>query len=205
MKLFSYVITRDHGFAPNPFGGCCTLATCKPLLRKQAQPGDWVIGTGSKVAGLKGRLIYVMRVDEKLTFDEYWNDPRFVAKKSVFNSGLKHCFGDNVYHHDPATGEWLQEDSHHSLEGGGINITNLETDTRWPYVLVSYHYRYFGSNHVALPEEWIDALCNNRRVPPHLIVEDNALIEALIGWVNARPERKGAPMEFQKGFVRYRG
>ena len=28
-KLFSYVVDHDYGFAPNPFGGFCTLAKCK--------------------------------------------------------------------------------------------------------------------------------------------------------------------------------
>ena len=37
--LYSYVITRDYGFAPNPFGGICTLATCKPGIRNHAKVG----------------------------------------------------------------------------------------------------------------------------------------------------------------------
>ncbi|WP_225761747.1 hypothetical protein [Acinetobacter sp. Marseille-P8610] len=34
MKIFSYVVSRDFGFAPNPFFNFCTLATCKPKIRK---------------------------------------------------------------------------------------------------------------------------------------------------------------------------
>jgi hypothetical protein len=51
-KLFSYVVDHDNGFAPNPFGGLCTLAKCKygtPAKRnvvELANEGDWVIGTG---------------------------------------------------------------------------------------------------------------------------------------------------------------
>jgi len=40
-ELHSYVVARDYGFAPNPFFGFCTLATCKPRLRSVAQVGDW--------------------------------------------------------------------------------------------------------------------------------------------------------------------
>lgn len=29
-KGYSYVVARDFGFAPNPFNGFLTLATCKP-------------------------------------------------------------------------------------------------------------------------------------------------------------------------------
>ena len=37
MTLFSYVIEHDLGFAPNPFHGVCTLACCKPQIRKIAK------------------------------------------------------------------------------------------------------------------------------------------------------------------------
>jgi hypothetical protein len=68
MRLFSYVVARDYGFAPNPFFGFCTLATCKPKIRAAAALGDWIVGTGSCAYGLEGRLVYAMRVTEVLTF-----------------------------------------------------------------------------------------------------------------------------------------
>ncbi len=84
MKVYSYIVAYDTGFAPNPFFGVCTLATCKPRIREHASIGDWVIGTGAKLKyDYQGRLIYAMRVDETLTLDEYWNDPRFQNKKPV--------------------------------------------------------------------------------------------------------------------------
>ena len=42
MRLFAYKMTHDTGFAPNPFWGCLTLATCKPKIRESKRPGDWV-------------------------------------------------------------------------------------------------------------------------------------------------------------------
>ena len=48
MKLYSYVMIYDTGFAPNPFWGYCTLATCKPGIRRPAEQGDWIIGSGYK-------------------------------------------------------------------------------------------------------------------------------------------------------------
>lgn len=43
-RYFSYILTRDYGFAPNPFNGTCTLATCKPKIRATANVanGLWV-------------------------------------------------------------------------------------------------------------------------------------------------------------------
>lgn len=36
MKVFSYVVMSDSGFAPNPFHGTCTLACCKAQIRRSA-------------------------------------------------------------------------------------------------------------------------------------------------------------------------
>ena len=46
--LYLYVVDRDFGFAPNPFHGVCTLATCKPKIRKFAKVGDWIIARHGK-------------------------------------------------------------------------------------------------------------------------------------------------------------
>ena len=83
-RLYSYIVARDYGFAPNPFYGFCTLATCKPRIRKKAEVGDWVIGTGSKSKGRDGHLVYAMRVTETMSFDEYWADSRFHRKTSRY-------------------------------------------------------------------------------------------------------------------------
>lgn len=77
MKIYSYVVRYDSGFAPNPFEKFCSLATCKPRIRKNIQVGDWVIGTGSIENVGNKKLIYAMQVEEKMTFDKYWEDKRF--------------------------------------------------------------------------------------------------------------------------------
>jgi hypothetical protein len=84
-KYFSYVVDHDYGYAPCPFGGVCTLAKCKygsikcksgtrRNIVELAEEGDWIAGTGGvdldKSAG-HGKLIYAMRVDEKITLREY--------------------------------------------------------------------------------------------------------------------------------------
>lgn len=82
--LFSYVVARDYGFAPNPFYGVCTLATCKPKIRGTASRGDWIVGTGSSKNGRQGRLVYVMCVTEVMTFNKYWMDERFEKKNQIY-------------------------------------------------------------------------------------------------------------------------
>src|ERR1700758_4385988 len=100
MTLYSYVVARDYGFAPNPFYGVCTLATCKPAIRKGAGIGDWVVGTGGAANKLTGHLVYAMQVTEALSFDEYFADPRFQEKKPDLSGSLKRAFGDNIYYRE---------------------------------------------------------------------------------------------------------
>src|SRR5262245_24496977 len=73
-ELFSYCVRFDGGAAPNPFWGVCTLVICKPQIRRTAQVGDWVVGTGSRrtpIGDLSGAVVYAMRIGRKLTMAEY--------------------------------------------------------------------------------------------------------------------------------------
>ena len=151
MHLNSYIISRDYGFAPNPFHGFCTLATCKPRIRKRAAIGDWVIGTGGVDLKLSGRLIYAMRVTETKPFQQYWDDPRFCIKKPRFDSGRSLAYGDNIYHKDVDTGDWIQVNSHHTYPDGRIGINNLNTDTEVDRVLISDDFVFFGEKAPQIP------------------------------------------------------
>ena len=66
MRLYSYIVTHDSGFSPNPFHGVLTLACCKPMIRRTARPGDLVVGLSTRGE----RVVYAMRVAEKLSFNE---------------------------------------------------------------------------------------------------------------------------------------
>ena len=95
--LYSYVVDHDHGRSPNPESGFCTLVHCmhkkkggKDNIVEKAQVGDWIMGTGglSKDSAGHGKIIYLMRVDEKIPFKDFLVDPRF-------------------------NGRWDQRDNHH--------------------------------------------------------------------------------------------
>lgn len=150
MNVYIYVVTRDYGFAPNPFYGICTLATCKPGIRKSAQIGDWVFGIGSKTTH-ENKIIYLMKVTEKITFDEYWAGENYQNKKPYMLGSLKKMYGDNIYHFDKVKEEWIQENSHHSNEDGAVNEHNLRKDTKSNNVLISNEFYYFGSSAIEIP------------------------------------------------------
>jgi hypothetical protein len=148
--LYAYAITRDFGFAPNPFHGTCTLATCKPDIRKGAKVGDWILGIGgSNIKGASRKCILLMKVTKKISFQEYWEDSNYSIKKPLRNGSRVRMLGDNIYHRD-ADSSWLQEDSHHSQPDGSVNQVNLARDTKSDNVLISNCFLYFGETAVPL-------------------------------------------------------
>ena len=90
MKLYSYIIVSDDGYAPNPSGDICTLAYCMSKMRRTVQPGDYVVG----LAGAEYRkrvaahwphypVIYAMRVTEVAGFAEFHRNPRYRRHRSA--------------------------------------------------------------------------------------------------------------------------
>ena len=177
MKLYSYVVARDYGFAPNPFYGFCTLCTCKPVIRRVASLGDWIVGTGSKTRNRQDQIVFAMLVTESLTFEEYWLDPRFANKRPNLYGSKKQAFGDSIYHRD-ASGRWVQDNSHHSHQDGTQNIRNIVNDTQTNRVLISDDYVYFGREGPEIPAGFtgrdndMRALRNHRSNFPLWFVDD---------------------------------
>jgi hypothetical protein len=203
VRVFSYVVARDYGFAPNPFYGFCTLATCKPTIRRAATAGDWVIGTGSKRHGRSGCVVYIMQVSEHLTYNQYWGDPRFENKKPIMVGSRKQAFGDNIYHRPPGTRGWKQANSHHSLPDGRPNPKNIRHDTQTDRVLVAERFAYWGANGPRIPKDFRSFqgydLCvagqgHKSNFPP-------SLVAAFIQWFNSLEEQGyiGPPGEWQLG------
>lgn len=199
MSVYTYIITRDYGFAPNPFHRMCTLATCKPRIRKSAQIGDWVVGFGSASTKWKNKIIYAMLVEKKVSFDTYWNDPVYKCKKPVVNGSLKQNYGDNIYH--KVNGIWVQANSHHSKDDGTTNEYNLKRDTQFDSVLISSTYWYFGKEAVNIPQNLKEIIPSGRG---HRIF--TGYDEQLLEWLSSLDENGyiGEPAKFEK-FERYDG
>jgi hypothetical protein len=193
VTVFSYVVEHDLGFAPNPFHGFCTLACCKPIFRKTAEVGDYVLGTGAVKPKLRGCITYWMRVGEIRTFDEYWNDPRFRRKKAAMSGTTHQRYGDNIYHRDDS-GVLRQEDSFHSREDGSVSPGDFERDTgRTEKVLIGREFAYWGRAGMALPP---DLQCFVKRQKWHFT---DVEIERFLAWLAEHPERGylGEPAHWQ--------
>lgn len=169
MRLYSYIVAHDTGFSPNPFWGYCTLSCCKPRIRRTAEIQDWVVGLSPKANG--NRIVYAMKIDEILSFGDYFNDRRFTAKIPDFKkSEVVFKCGDNIYEPLPSGG-FRQLMSKHS-NGAEEHLRNKVRDLSGLKTLISKNYYYFGSKGPALPVHLWDlkvGIGHKSRFPQELI------------------------------------
>lgn len=125
-----------------------------------------------------------MKVDEAMTFDEYWADPRYFMKKPNLRSSKKQAFGDNIYSKDPKSGKWIQLNSHHTLEDGSPNPENIRTDTSANRVLISHNFIYWGGSGPKIPGRF--DICAKRN---HRSDFSEAFVDSFIKWALAFGER----------------
>jgi Nucleotide modification associated domain 2 len=187
MKLSAYIVRHDSGFAPNPFGPVCTLACCKPSIRRAAKKDDIIVGTGAAQLGLAGRLIYAMRVNRVIPYDKYWIE--YPSKRAPSRSPVKKR-GDNIWHRDK-DGKWR------CARGAFHDEENRSRDLRGRNVLISSEFYYFGRDAIAVPEEFQSLLATARG---HRNSGDQELIKPFWSWLRRQaPDfgRMGLPADFE--------
>lgn len=134
-RIFRYIVAYDYGSAPNPFDGYCTLAVCKPRIRRTAKVGDWVIGFQT---GKTKRVTYAMEVGESLSFSEYWHDPRFKSRKP----DNKLVPDDNIYR--PLRADALEPSDFVWVESRTHDDASRQKDVGGQRVLIAKRFWYFG-------------------------------------------------------------
>ena len=150
MRLFSYKMTTDSGFAPNPFFGKMTLATCKPQIRKYKRKGDWIAGFTSKELCCdevgEECLIFLMQVEEKILISQYYSHPDFQRKiPNLSREEFIYKSGDNIYEPEGDGFIQLKNPNHDTLK-------QQIHDLSGKYVLISTKFFYFGGNPLEIPE-----------------------------------------------------
>ena len=206
--LYMYVVDRDFGFAPNPFHGVCTLATCMPRIRAKAEVYDWIVGMGGARLKATGRCIYAMRVTETMSFNDYWANVRFFDKRPVRNGSSAMMVGDNIYHRDGADTSWQQLDSHHSNCDGTINPLNVDKDTSADRVLISRDFYYFGKTAPSVPETILHGLGYKNGIGHRKFASGQC--EVFLAWLRHEHRRGhnfvvGDPFDFEQTDKRYSG
>lgn len=148
-RVYSYVVAVDSGFSPNPFHGWCTLACCKPMIRRRAQPGDLVIGLTDRCE----RVVYAMRVAETMTFADYWRDRRFRSRRPRMDSQRAiDRRGDNIYEPDGLDGFRQLPSQHWDRMGQREDPRTKRHDIGGRSVLATRDYVYFGGDGPPVPE-----------------------------------------------------
>ena len=198
MTVYTYVVAQDYGFAPKPFHGACTLATCKPGIRERANVGDYIIGVGCAKRRRSGHLVYFMHVDDLTTYCKYWNDPRFRSKRPNLHGSKMQAFGDNIYHRDSRTRTWRQANSHHSLRNGRPNPLNVEHDTKSSNVLISFDFAFWGGEGPVIPNRFRYADGSDLFMGRGYRLVPDRIATRLIAWFRALNQRGyvGAPLDW---------
>jgi hypothetical protein len=164
---------------------------------------------GGKELRATGRCIFAMRVTDHLRFDEYWNSDRFISKRAVRHGSRRTMMGDNIYHTDPKTGKWLQEDSVHSQPDGKQDPDNTNHDTQTDRILLSEEFYYFGENAPLVPTKLLQKTGYKNGRGHRVFDEEDC--QSLLSWVKKQAGHQvnrilGDPFQFMsdKRFSRTR-
>jgi hypothetical protein len=197
-RLFTYVITQDGGFAPNPFHGVLTLNCCKPDIRRAAQVGDWVAGnTAANFPGGRGLLVYAMRVTAKMTMSEYdaWTRQNLPEKIPDWRGPYERRAGDSAYKFetDPPS---RRPSSFHDLG-------ERRRDLSGRFTLLSEEFYYLGGDPVEIPEHLRGIIHDRQGHRSNLnapYVEDFAnWIGTFEGGLQGMPHLAPRPVEIGRG------
>ncbi|MFV0323035.1 MAG: hypothetical protein ACK5LF_01485 [Bacteroides xylanisolvens] len=183
MNIYSYVLRTDDGAAPNPFGGICTLTICKPVIRRTACIGDWVIGTGSKRVNLgngetcdfSDSIVYAMKITDIMSLKEYdeYCKASLTNKIPVIETKdwtLK--VGDCIYDYSKGDIPLIRRGVH--------NENNRARDLSGHNALLSDHFYYFGSEARPLPLELKDLI---KKSQGHKKIENVELLRKFEMWI----------------------
>jgi hypothetical protein len=190
-KIYSYVLRYDDGAAPNPFGGVCTLTICKPKIRKYAEIGDWVIGTGSKNSRLSNgsindfsnHLVYAMKITDRKYLKEYdeWCKSNLAIKiPDIKSKDLIKQHGDCIYDFSNS----ISIKNPVKVRAGVHDERNRYRDTSGKYSLMSTHFYYFGSKPEIIPDYLYNIIKINQN---HKMIVDIEIINAFENWIEKYP------------------
>jgi hypothetical protein len=113
------------------------------------------------------------------------------------NGSVMQRHGDNIYHRDLKTEQWIQEDSFHSQRGGVLDTDNLRIDTgSTDRVLIGYWFIYWGGDGPPIPERFYDFV--HKGIGNHY-VNDETRIAEFVMWATDQGQLgvNGDPAEWK--------
>ena len=171
-KLYTYIVRKDTGLAPNPFWDVCTLAVCTPNHQgSRVRCGDWIAGFLTKACDY--RFLYAMEVEEMLGLDEYYRDSRFESKKPNLRGSWKERCGDNFYSRGN-DGTWVQHRNRFHL-----SEDQKRKDTKYARAFVGHRFWYLGKSAAKMPAHFA-SLAGGRGTR---VNHNPVLVEEFCSWV----------------------
>ncbi len=194
--LFTYCMPIDDGAAPNPYWGICTLVICKPVIRRVANVGDWVVGIGSKnspIGDISKSVVYAMKITDKISMKEYdsyckENYPNKIPdwEKKDFKKKVGDCIYDYSIGLDPQLRKAVHSEKNKARDLGGM------------FALISDHFYYFGDNPLELPKKLWSIRKENQG---HKSKSNDPFVSDFISWIESNGELnclKGEPQYKKK-------
>jgi hypothetical protein len=171
----------DEGAAPNPFWDICTLVICKPIIRRNAQIGDWIVATGSTQYGFENKVVYAMEITDKMTLKDYDNFCKTKLPKKIPNwcgTSYKDRVGDCIYDYstDPPK---IRKSVH--------NESNRERDLGGQFALLSDNFYYFGSKPLQLPDHLLGIV---KQGQGHKSTSNAPYFELFLNWISSFKQHK---------------
>ncbi|MBN2133324.1 MAG: hypothetical protein JW741_27750 [Sedimentisphaerales bacterium] len=182
MTLYSYCVRYDSGFAPNPFWGICTLAVCKPAIRRHANVGDWVVGLGSAQSpegDFSDRVVYAMEITDKKTLRAYDQFCRAKYPQKIpdpESDDYRRRAGDCIYSYSNRGCVRQRTGFHHR--------TDQDDDLSGKHVLLSERFYYFGSAARRLPASLKTIM---HPFPGHKSTANAPHAEPFVTWIQNLP------------------
>lgn len=177
-SLYSYCIPIDDGAAPNPYWGICTLTICKPVIRRVAKVGDWVVGIGSKnspIGDISNHVVYAMKITKVISLQQYDTfceknypnkRPNWYSRKFIIR------VGDCIYDFSDESNPKIRKSVH--------TKKNKEKDLSGKNALISDHFYYFGDKPIPLPEN-LNAIIKEGQ--GHKSTSNKPYINDFIDWI----------------------
>lgn len=196
MPMFSYRVRYDAGSAPNPFWGICTLVICKPIIRRRARVGDWVVGTGSAASptgDLSGSVVYAMQVTRTLSMPAYdvWSAKHLRKRPDPSHPDPRRAVGDSIYDFasNSPTPPMVRPGSHTEAERAH--------DLSGRRALLSTRFVYFGRAAVPLPPHLLGIIKDG---PGHRSMSITALEGPFVAWLETLGHPWGSVMAMPSGW-----
>ena len=203
LRLFSYKMTHDTGFAPNPFHGVLTLATCKPGIRRTKKKDDWVAGFSSKALSNHANrlkvdispdaLIYLGKIKDVMPIADYYRDELYQCKipsDEKLGSQIS-CMGDNIYEPSPSEPDVYKQVSNPNHK----RDDDKRHDVSGKNVLIFSEFYYLGQKGKPIPDDIKISRPEGPTGYGYKTDDKNREVTKLIEWVqnNFKAERNGYP------------